>query len=135
MSYICVAYHPFLHNWICRVDVFRLSLSEHAFHFNYRCVTFQILPPHTTSPQKLYGAWRTWRRPPTSSLLLDWSCKRTRRRRRHYISMLLSLWSASVLKMKMKKLLFPCKLYVLHCLYIIDELVCFWQYYEVHELK
>ena len=26
------------------------------------------------------GAWRTWRRPPTSSLLLDWSCKRTRRR-------------------------------------------------------
>ena len=28
------------------------------------------------------GAWRTWRRPPTSSLLLDWSCKRTRRRRR-----------------------------------------------------
>ena len=27
------------------------------------------------------GAWRTWRRPPTSSLLLDWSCKRTRRRR------------------------------------------------------
>jgi len=26
--------------------------------------------------------WRTWRRPPTSSLLLDWSCKRTRRRRR-----------------------------------------------------
>ena len=29
------------------------------------------------------GAWRTWRRPPTSSLLLDWSCRRTRRRRRH----------------------------------------------------
>ena len=28
------------------------------------------------------GAWRTWRRPPTSSLLLDWSCRRTRRRRR-----------------------------------------------------
>ena len=27
------------------------------------------------------GAWRTWRRPPTSSLLLDWSCRRTRRRR------------------------------------------------------
>jgi len=27
------------------------------------------------------AAWRTWRRPPTSSLLLDWSCKRTRRRR------------------------------------------------------
>jgi len=26
-------------------------------------------------------AWRTWRRPPTSSLLLDWSCKRTRRRK------------------------------------------------------
>ena len=35
------------------------------------------------------GAWRTWIRPPTSSLLLDWSCKRTRRRRRLYeISML-----------------------------------------------
>ena len=28
------------------------------------------------------GAWRTWRRPPTSSLLLDWSYRRTRRRRR-----------------------------------------------------
>ena len=28
------------------------------------------------------GAWRTWRRPPTSSLLLDWSCRRTRRRKR-----------------------------------------------------
>jgi len=25
-------------------------------------------------------ALRTWRRPPTSSLLLDWSCMRTRRR-------------------------------------------------------
>ena len=35
------------------------------------------------------GAWRTWIRPPTSSLLLDWSCKRTRRRKRLYeISML-----------------------------------------------
>jgi len=30
------------------------------------------------------GALRTWRRPPTSSLLLDWSCKRTRRRRLDY---------------------------------------------------
>ena len=28
------------------------------------------------------GAWRTRRRPPTSPLLLDWSCMRTRRRRR-----------------------------------------------------
>ena len=28
------------------------------------------------------AAWRTWRRPPTSSQLLDWSCRRTRRRRR-----------------------------------------------------
>ena len=28
------------------------------------------------------GAWRTWRRPPTSSLLLDWSCRWTRSRRR-----------------------------------------------------
>ena len=28
------------------------------------------------------GAWRTRRRPPTSSLLLDWSCRRTRRRSR-----------------------------------------------------
>ena len=27
------------------------------------------------------GAWKTWRRPPTSSLLLDWSCRSTRRRR------------------------------------------------------
>ena len=40
------------------------------------------------------GAWRTWRRPPMSSLLLDWSCRRTRRRRRrvyiHLISMLSS---------------------------------------------
>ena len=25
------------------------------------------------------GAWRTWKRPPTSSLLLDWLCRRTRR--------------------------------------------------------
>ena len=37
------------------------------------------------------GAWRTWRRPPTSSLLLDWSCRRTRRRswrrrRRHSLT-------------------------------------------------
>ena len=28
--------------------------------------------------------WRTWRRPPTSSLLLDRSCRRTRRRRRQW---------------------------------------------------
>ena len=28
------------------------------------------------------GAWRTWRRLPTWSLLLYWSCRRTRRRRR-----------------------------------------------------
>ena len=33
------------------------------------------------------GAWRTWRRPPTSSLLLDWSCRRTRRRRRRRLQM------------------------------------------------
>ena len=31
------------------------------------------------------GAWRSWRRPPTSSLLLDWSCRRTRRRRRQKV--------------------------------------------------
>jgi len=31
------------------------------------------------------GAWRTWRRPPTSSLLVDWSCRRTRRRRRRLV--------------------------------------------------
>ena len=31
------------------------------------------------------GAWRTWRRPPTSSLQLDWSCRRTRRRRRRFL--------------------------------------------------
>ena len=36
----------------------------------------------TTSFTRNYmAAWRTWRRPPTSSLLLDWSCRRTRRRR------------------------------------------------------
>ena len=32
--------------------------------------------------RKYMGAWRTWRRPPTSSPLLDWSCRRTKRRRR-----------------------------------------------------
>jgi len=32
------------------------------------------------------GACRTRRRPPTSSLLLDWSCKQTRRRRRRVSS-------------------------------------------------
>ena len=30
------------------------------------------------------GAWRTCRRPPTSSLLLDWLCRQTRRRRDLY---------------------------------------------------
>ena len=37
------------------------------------------------STRNYIGAWRTWRRPhhfiKTSSLLLDWSCRRTRRRR------------------------------------------------------
>ena len=37
---------------------------------------------NSASPEIIWGAWRTWRRPPTSSLLLDWSCKWTRRRRR-----------------------------------------------------
>ena len=39
-------------------------------------------PSATPLHQKLYGGWRTWRRPPTLSLLLDWLCKPTRRRRR-----------------------------------------------------
>ena len=42
------------------------------------------------------GAWRTWRRPPTLSLLLDWSCRRTRRRRSYYPPKHLRLtWSLS----------------------------------------
>ena len=39
-------------------------------------------PSVTPLHHNLYGVWRTWRRPPTLSLLLDWSCRRTRRRRR-----------------------------------------------------
>ena len=43
------------------------------------------------------GAWRTWRRPPTSSQLLDWSCRRTRRRRR-IVTIVLSLqWSQNTI--------------------------------------
>jgi len=28
------------------------------------------------------GDWRTWRRPPTSSLLLDWSCRRNEKKKK-----------------------------------------------------
>ena len=35
---------------------------------------------HLRFTRNYMGAWRTRRRPPTSSLLLDWSCKRTRKR-------------------------------------------------------
>ena len=41
------------------------------------------------------GAWRIWRRPPSSSLLLDWSCRRTRRRR-SYIKLIIYKWSQCV---------------------------------------
>ena len=62
--------------------------TEHVLQRCNRHESERIAQWPSTTPlhQKLYGAWRTWRRPPTSSLLLDWSCRRTRRRRRiHHI--------------------------------------------------
>ena len=37
-------------------------------------------PVDTRFTRNYMGAWRTWRRPPTSSLLLDWSRRRRIRR-------------------------------------------------------
>ena len=82
-----------------RYDMFRISESK-SIHPHYpvrrtrqpsmffRYVTDTNQRESHSGHQQLrftrnyMGAWRTWRRPPTSSLLLDWSCKRTRRRKR-----------------------------------------------------
>ena len=60
--------------------------TEHVLQICNRHQPERIAQWPSATP--LYQAWRTWRRPPTSSLLLDWSCKRTRRRRRGFLIML-----------------------------------------------
>ena len=55
-----------------------LSITDERLPLSITDVIYFVAKPSTVD----ISAWRTWRRPPTSSLLLDWSCRRTRRRRR-----------------------------------------------------
>ena len=68
-----------------RVPVVRRTTQQSMF---FRDVTDTNQSESHSGHQQLrftrnyMGHWMTWRRPPTSSLLLDWSCRRTRRRKR-----------------------------------------------------
>jgi len=67
-----------------RVPVVRRTRQPSMF---FRDVTYTNQSESHSGHQQLrftrnyMGTWRTWRRPPTSSLLLDWSCRRTKRSR------------------------------------------------------
>ena len=64
---------PFLHTVYLLKVALSFSINQSESHSDHQQPRFT---------RNYMGSWRTWRRPPTSSLLLDWSCKRTRKRRR-----------------------------------------------------